>query len=72
MKFDFQGEKYMGDRSRRQLLKFALKMVQADVHEIQTEGQIEDNGLPWLITFCGDSGGKLSPFIFILVYFFEI
>ncbi|VDI80924.1 DnaJ homolog subfamily C member 10 [Mytilus galloprovincialis] len=53
-------EKYHGDRTTRKMVKFALKSIQSDAYTLRSEEEIEDNGLPWLISFCGDSGDCLS------------
>ncbi|KAL4217269.1 DnaJ subfamily C member 10 [Mactra antiquata] len=58
-------EKYYGDKSRRDLVKYALKHTRVKVNELWS-GNFEDivtnsdNELPWLISFCGDGGDCLS------------
>lgn len=60
----FQREKYYGDKTRKELVKYALKHARVKVLDIWT-GNFDDavlnseNGLPWVITICGDGGGKI-------------
>ncbi len=62
--FVLQREKYYGDRGRAALVKYALKEVNAHVSEIwsgnfETVMQDEEKvDKPWVISFCGDGGGK--------------
>ena len=58
-----QREKYSSDRSTRELVKYALKQVRARVHELW-DGNFkmkmsDEPQIPWLISFCGDGGGKI-------------
>lgn len=59
----FQKEKYHGDRTTKQLVKHALNNVQSHVFELWSGNfknlmETENNGLPWLISFCGENGGR--------------
>lgn len=62
-----QREKYFGDKTRKELVKYALKHTKVTVYDIWT-GNFDDtvtnseNDLPWLITFCGDGGGMLLSY----------
>jgi len=62
----FQREKYHGDRSRSQLVKFALEHVRAEVVELWSgnfNSRVTDDDdpttrdLPWLISYCTKSEG---------------
>ncbi|CAH1790318.1 unnamed protein product [Owenia fusiformis] len=61
-----QKEKYYGERSRSELLKYALKQVRAQVFELWSgnyKSHMEDeekSSRPWLISFCGDGGDCLE------------
>ncbi|XP_056389863.1 dnaJ homolog subfamily C member 10 isoform X2 [Hyla sarda] len=58
--------KYFGDRSRENLVNFAMKYVSSGVTELWAgnfKSSIENSfasGVGWLITFCADSGDCLS------------
>jgi len=61
-----QREKYYGDRSRGQLVKFALEHVRAAVVELWSgnfESRVTDDddpttrSLPWLISYCTKNEG---------------
>ncbi|CAL1536324.1 unnamed protein product [Lymnaea stagnalis] len=58
-------EKYQGQRTTSILVEEALRRVKADYFRIQAKNfqsmvtNIE-NGLPWLLTFCGDEGDCLE------------
>jgi len=61
-----QREKYYGDRSRGQLVKFALEHVRAAVVELWSgnfESRVTDDddpttrNLPWLISYCTKNEG---------------
>lgn len=58
----FQREKFFGERTTRNLVNFAMKYVSGQVHTIWESSfksvVTEQDDLPWLITFCGDGGGK--------------
>ena len=64
--YGFQKEKYHGERDTEDLVKHALRHVGARVVELWTSNfrahmEAEDRvDKPWLITFCGDGGGKNS------------
>ena len=58
-----QREKYFGDKNRKDLVKFALKHVKVKVIELWSGNFAKlvgdsENTLPWLISFCGEGGGK--------------
>lgn len=58
-------EQYHGERTTKQLVKHALKMVKSHVFELWSGNfdstiKEENKGRPWLITFCGDGGDCLS------------
>jgi len=64
-----QREKYYGDRTRSQLVKFALEHVRAEVVELWSGNfksrVTEDDdpttqNLPWLISYCTKSEGLFS------------
>jgi len=64
-----QREKYYGDRTRSQLVKFALEHVRAEVVELWSgnfKSRVTDdddpatNKLPWLITYCTKNEGFFS------------
>jgi hypothetical protein len=74
--FDEQREKYYGDRSRSQLVRFALEHVRSQVIELWSgnyQSRIHDEDdpklrrLPWLITFCGKNDGKYFLELFVHV-----
>jgi len=62
-----QREKYYGDRSKSQLVRYALDHVRSQVIELWSgnyRSRIDDEddaklrNLPWLITFCTRSEGE--------------
>lgn len=61
-----QREKYFGERTRAELIAFALRSVQAPVVDLwdgNFQEELADEArsyLPWLITFCGDGGDCLE------------
>ena len=60
-----QKEKYYGDKTRKEMVKYALKHARVQVFEIWA-GNFDDavlnseNDLPCVISFCGDGGGTLT------------
>jgi len=64
-----QREKYYGDRTRSQLVKFALEHVRAEVIElwlgnfksrVTEDDEPTTRDLPWLISFCTKNEGLCS------------
>ncbi|XP_052812519.1 dnaJ homolog subfamily C member 10-like [Mya arenaria] len=57
--------KYFGDKTRKELVKYALKHTKVRVSELWA-GNFEqtvkhgENDLPWLISFCGDGGDCMT------------
>jgi len=71
-----QREKYYGDRTRSQLVKFALEHVRADVIELSSgnfKSRVTDDNepstrdLPWLISFCNKNEGAAMSFQFFFI-----
>ncbi|XP_072117836.1 dnaJ homolog subfamily C member 10 [Mobula birostris] len=66
----FKGEgspvKYFGDRSKEELVKFAMKYVTSQVTELWTGNFVSafnsaySSGIGWLVTFCEEIGDCLS------------
>ncbi|KAL3855342.1 hypothetical protein ACJMK2_014558 [Sinanodonta woodiana] len=59
-------EKYFGEKTRKDLVKYALKFVRVKVIELRKSNFEKTvlktkSELPWLITFCGDNGDCLEP-----------
>ncbi|XP_043931188.1 dnaJ homolog subfamily C member 10 isoform X2 [Protopterus annectens] len=58
--------KYFGDRSRDNLIEFAMQYITSKVTELGTANFVKaiktafDSGIGWLITFCSDTGDCLS------------
>lgn len=58
-------EKYHGDKTRKELVKYALKHTRVKVIELWSSNYDDmvtrsDNDLPWLISFCGENGDCLK------------
>lgn len=58
-------EKYFGEKTKRELVKYALKHARVKVTELWSGNYKEmvidsESDLPWLISFCGDTGDCLS------------
>ncbi|KAH3752172.1 dnaJ homolog subfamily C member 10-like [Dreissena polymorpha] len=54
-------EKFHGDKTRKELVKYALQHTKVRVFELWSgnfEGTVNqnENGLPWLISYCGEGG----------------
>jgi len=64
--FLFQGEKYFGERSKAELIAFALSSIQAPVLDLSAgnfEAEVADQeraALPWVMTFCGEGADCLE------------
>ena len=61
----YQKEKFHGDKTRKELVKYALQHTKVRVFELWSgnfEGTVNqnENGLPWLISYCGEGGGKIT------------
>lgn len=60
-----KNEKYVGSRSSRDLVKYALSHVRSQVFDLwkgnfQSTVKDESNSLPWLINVCGEDGDCLE------------
>ena len=57
----YQREKFHGDKKRRELVKYALKHARVSVTELWSgnlDGVVGESELPWLISYCGEGGGR--------------
>ena len=59
-----QGLKFDGDRTTREILKFALKYANTNVIHLWYQNfddvmkRAQRQSKPWLVSFCGDGGGE--------------